>query len=442
MQRALLFKIIIIALLALVLLIPLAMIEGLVRERQGLQSGVIQNIAASSADKQEVIGPILVVPYREKIIRKQRDQKTGQEKEITEEVDRKVFFLPETLNVKAQASIQEKYRGLYKAHLFTVDSTWHAQFVVPPKLALEADPKTITPGKAYLTFGIEDVRGVQPNATLTWNGQQQTIAQGSKIAGLRQGFHTEIGLLDTSKITTAEVTLKFALLGTGSWQMMPVAGSTTVEMTASWPHPSFFGRFLPQQHAVRQDGFSASWQVSHLATNAREQIEKLFVQNSQQLPQDTFGVAFIEPVNIYLQAERAVKYGVLFILLTFAAFFLFEILRQLRIHPLQYGLVGLALAIFFLLLVSLSEHIAFGYAYLSGSAACVILLAYYLSHVLGSAGRGLIFAGKLAVLYAVLYGLLLSEDNALVLGSILLFVVLAAVMILTRKIDWYGLKKP
>jgi inner membrane protein len=154
---------------------------------------------------------------------------------------------------------------------------------------------------------------------------------------------------------------------------------------------------------------------------------------------EAFDVSFIEPVNIYQKAERAVKYGALFVALTFAAFFLFETLKDLRIHPLQYGLVGFARAVFFLLLVSLSEHIMFLHAYLIASAACVLLIGYYLVHVLGSWRRGVAFGLKLTLLYGALYGLLLSEDNALMLGSLLLFAALAVFMVLTRGIDWYQL---
>jgi inner membrane protein len=152
---------------------------------------------------------------------------------------------------------------------------------------------------------------------------------------------------------------------------------------------------------------------------------------------DVAGIALVDPVNIYSKADRATKYGLLFVALTFVGFFLFELLKRLPIHPIQYGLVGLALAIFFLLLVSLSEHIAFGMAYLIASAACIGLLGLYLSAVLRSRARGASFAAMLAVLYAALYGLLASEDNALVLGTALLFVSLATLMLATRRVDWY-----
>jgi inner membrane protein len=152
---------------------------------------------------------------------------------------------------------------------------------------------------------------------------------------------------------------------------------------------------------------------------------------------DTVSVSLVEPVNVYAQVDRATKYGLLFVLLTFVAFFMFEFLRQLRIHPIQYGLVGLAVAIFFLLLLALSERIPFAAAYLLAATACVTLIGYYLGHVLGGWLRGAGFAGLLATLYAALYGLLISEDNALVLGAGLLFLILAAIMVMTRRVDWY-----
>jgi inner membrane protein len=184
---------------------------------------------------------------------------------------------------------------------------------------------------------------------------------------------------------------------------------------------------------VGPEGFEASWEVFHLARNLDAILE------AKGETQEAFGVAFLEPVNIYLRAERAVKYGFLFVGLTFAAFFFFEMLRRLPIHPIQYLLVGLALALFFLLLISLSERISFLAAYLSASASCLGLLGVYLSHALRSRSRGWGFAGALGGLYGVLYVLLISEDNALLMGTLVLFLGLAAVMVGTRKVDWYAL---
>jgi len=184
---------------------------------------------------------------------------------------------------------------------------------------------------------------------------------------------------------------------------------------------------------VRGDGFDASWEISALAASTQGE----YLQGESVAALDGIALALVDPVNVYSQADRASKYGVLFVLLTFTAFFLFELIKRLRIHPVQYLLVGLALAVFFLLLVSLSEHIAFLWAYLVASGACIGLLGFYLSYVLRSKRRGLGFAAGLTLLYGALYGLLVSEDNALVLGSLLLFGVLAAIMVVTRRIDWY-----
>jgi len=196
-------------------------------------------------------------------------------------------------------------------------------------------------------------------------------------------------------------------------------------MRSDWAHPSFAGRFLPLKHEITAQGFSAEWKVSQYAAPG--------TANRQEL-----AVSFIEPAGLYQQLERASKYGFLFIGLTFAAFLLFELLRRLAIHPIQYALVGLALAMFFLLLTALSEHIDFALAYAIATGACVGLISGYLMRVLRSAALALAFGAALTALYAMLYALLKAEDYSLLGGSLLLFGLLAAVMIATRRIDWYA----
>ena len=198
-----------------------------------------------------------------------------------------------------------------------------------------------------------------------------------------------------------------------------------MNLSSTWPHPSFTGQFLPRNHTVNEHGFKAAWQISKLARNATAGSA------------ETFAVQFIDPVNIYLQSERAVKYGVMFVVLIFTAFFLFEVLLKLRIHPMQYLLVGLAMAMFFLLIISLSEHTSFALAYIMSGTACVVLIGAYLIGVMQSRKPAYTFTTAIALLYAVLYGVLQSEDNALLMGSLVLFAALATVMLLTRKLDWY-----
>jgi inner membrane protein len=194
------------------------------------------------------------------------------------------------------------------------------------------------------------------------------------------------------------------------------------------------------ERSVAETGFSARWQTSYFSTNFSEYFYSCVRSNEcDQYQQRQFGVSLIDPVNQYVKSDRAIKYALLFIALTFASFFLFEVLKRLQVHPVQYGLVGIALAFFYLLLLSLAEHIGFALAYVLSSVACVLLIGFYVSHVLQSIWRGIGFTAGLSFLYALLYGLLSAEDYALLMGSLLLFVLLGVFMMLTRKVDWYAL---
>jgi inner membrane protein len=265
--------------------------------------------------------------------------------------------------------------------------------------------------------------------------------------------------VDLKQSKTVEFNLKLSIDGIEQLAFIPIAKNNVVTVTSKWQHPQFFGRFLPspKERKIDANGFTATWNISSLSSNAQQQLLNIecCLNSAQTNPTggpagvatsvgqiDSFGVAFIEPVNIYSQSDRAIKYGVLFVALTFAAFFLFEILKQLPIHPVQYALVGLALVLFFLLLVSLSEHMRFITAYAIASVACIGLIGFYLSYALRSWKRGFGFGTALSLLYGVLFGLLQSENNALVMGSLLLFSVLAAIMLVTRKVDWYQIGKP
>ncbi|MEE7560645.1 cell envelope integrity protein CreD, partial [Xanthomonas sp. Kuri4-2] len=231
------------------------------------------------------------------------------------------------------------------------------------------------------------------------------------------------------------VDMAFVLDGTRALSVVPVGDANEIALASRWPHPLFGGRFLPNERRIGEHGFSARWSLSALATGAQAQLQT--GRDRDEL--DALRVELVDPVDVYTMADRASKYGLLFVVLTFVGFALFELIKRLPIHPLQYLLVGLALAIFFLLLLSLSEHVAFWQAYLVSAAACIGLQFVYLSGVLRSWGRAAGFATLLTALYGVLYGLLASEDNGLLMGSLLLFGVLAAIMWITRKLDWYEL---
>ncbi|MET0081327.1 MAG: cell envelope integrity protein CreD, partial [Candidatus Thiodiazotropha lotti] len=214
--------------------------------------------------------------------------------------------------------------------------------------------------------------------------------------------------------------------------------NTHVDIQADWPDPSFFGRYLPSSRVIDAAGFQANWNVSSFSSNAAQHISACESGNCSQLMLDGFGVRLFNSVDIYQQSERSVKYALLFIVLTFASFFLYEVMKGLRLHPMHYLLVGLSLTVFYLLLISLSEHMAFHSAYLVATLASAALIGFYIGSVLASRKHGVGITTALLLLYGMLYAILSSEDNSLLMGSLLIFGVLSLVMVVTRRVDWYA----
>ncbi len=291
---------------------------------------------------------------------------------------------------------------------------------------------------------MSDPRGLRNFPKVDWNGKQYEFNQSSRLHSFRNGLHAPLEALPSTPGAAVKFKLQLVVEANEKLHIVPIAKNNKVNLSSNWPHPQYSGRFLPVSKQTRPDnGFSANWSISSLSSNAQQQLlaNEVAGQPVAETGLDYFSVAIIEPINVYSQGSRAVKYGLLFVALTFAAFFLFELLKKLPIHPVQYTLVGLALALFFLMLVSLSERMEFMQAYLISSAACIGLIGFYLSFALRSWVRGMGFGVALTVLYGILFGVLQSENNALVMGTILLFAVLAAIMIVTRKVDWYALGK-
>ena len=438
------------------IMIPLMLIRGTISERQFYRTQAVENIARSSAGAQAFAGPVLVVPYVETVEVEEKNDKG----EVIRKVKRdgasgRWTFFPDRLDVQGRLLPNTRRLGLHEVRVYELQALATAGF----NARIPADENPELPrkiGRPWLSYGIADVRGLAGTPQLRVDGQEMALQEGfgSREGG---GVHVRLPAPAAGTQLKLDTRLDMKLAGTESLALVPLARSNVFKLTSAWPHPRFGGDFLPRQPSVGSNGFSAQWEVSSLASNAQAQFLAGKTLPSMETTRDyargesdsgpafdtrgidAVGIALVDPVNIYSQADRASKYGLLFVVLTFVGFFMFELIKQLPIHPVQYGLVGLALAIFFLLLVSLSEHIAFHWAYLVASVACVGLLGFYLSAVLRSVARGAGFAVMLATLYAALYGLLVSEDNALVLGSGLLFVILAAIMVITRKVDWYQL---
>jgi len=443
-------KVLLVLGMTLAILVPLTMIRGTIHERQNYRAQAVADIARSYAGAQAFSGPVLVVPYTETVEVEETD-KYNIVRKVTREQTRHWTFFPTTLDVRGPLTPSTRKRGLHEVRVYEWKASAKARFdVAIPNDANPVRARRI--GRPWLSYGFADVRGLMTTPRLGINGLRATVAEG---LGSRDGagLHARLAAPLAGQMLALRTELDFTLGGTESLALVPLGKSNTFAIHSSWKHPRFGGSFLPRVREVGSKGFDATWQVASVATNAQRQylqgrtlpaLNEAGVRAGRDDGDmigmggiDAIGLSLVEPVNIYSQADRASKYGLLFVLLTFVGFFLFELIKQLPIHPIQYGLVGLSLAIFFLLLVSLSEHVEFAWSYLIASVACIGLIGFYLSAVLRSAARGVGFAAMLATLYGALYGLLVSEDNALVMGAGLLFLVLAAIMVVTRRVDWY-----
>lgn len=444
MQKSLFLKALVIGSLFIMFMIPLGMIRGVIGERAAYRDTVIRDIAQSSAGEQKISGPLIVLPYKEHRVVEVNTRRDEEPRTKTVTVQKYKYIVPDTLEISGDVKTEERYRGIYKVPVYKTALEMKGRFTLPPRFGLDGNPARITPGEPFIALGVSDMRGIQGDTVLTLDGAGAELQPGTQTRLLPQGIHAALpGKPETAAFTdggamTYAVSLNLAGMRTLSF--LPIGKETVAGLRSPWPHPSFLGRYLPEKRAVGDDGFTAQWRVSQFASNVAEQVEACGLSQGacSALHANGFGVSLIEGVDIYQQAERSVKYGILFVGLTFVAFALFEIMKRMQIHAVQYALVGVALAFFYLLLVSLSEHIAFGAAYLVSAVACVGLLTFYVSCVLRSARRGLGFGAALSGLYFALFMILRSEDFALLMGSILLFGALAVVMTLTRNVDWYS----
>lgn len=439
MKRPLLFKLTTIALLMLLLMIPISMINGVINERTASQAQVVEEIAKSSSYSQKLVGPVLVVPYIKKIKEWKVDADTKARYQIDIEVNGQLYFLPSAFTVDGQLKTERLTRGIYEARLYYADNNISGHFDVPVNYGVTENLSNYEFALPYISMGIKDIRGIQNGLSILINNDRVDMQAGSKLKMLGEGVHATVKHSDPSQQTILHFQLNLLLKGTESLSVVPIGRDSTVNLSSDWPHPSFIGDYLPTTREINEMGFAAAWRTSYFSSNLEEHFNHCaFAGDCEAFNSRVFGVSLIDPVDQYVKSDRAIKYAILFIALTFAGFFLFEILKRLAVHPIQYGLVGLALAFFYLLLISLSEHIAFAAAYLIASSACILLIGFYVSYVLRSVARSAIFSGLLASLYGLLYGLLSAEDYALLMGSLLLFGLLGVFMILTRKLDWYA----
>ena len=442
-RRAIFFKLIGVTILILLLLIPLRMIHSVLRERLERRHQAVTEITSVWGREQNVIGPVLIVPYRYQFKSRKEQPAAGgkiEQVEVVETAVANAHFLPASLDIQGDITPKQLRRGIYQAVVYTGQLEIAGEFARPDFARMHIGEENVLWDDAVVTFAIPDLRGVKETLQLQWGDQRIPLLPGCKLKGFASGVHARVGGLREG---SGSIPLKLALTlnGSGGIRFTPLGDQNRVKLSSPWPDPSFQGAFLPSERTVSAAGFAATWQLAQYGRDYAQQwtdLDRGGALTESSATSSLFGVTFLSGIDSYRNVERASKYGVLFFTLVFAAFFLFEILSKLRLHPFQYALVGAALCLFYLGMLSLSEFIAFGYAYLAAAAATTLLIWFYCAKVLKSGGRTLVVVGMLAAIYGFLYIALQLQDYSLLLGTAGLFAMLAVVFAITRNIDWYS----
>ena len=417
----------IIALLTLILLIPAAMIQSTIEERQERRDSVINEINQKWGTSQTLSGPVLTVPYR--YYYKNADD------EIRSSINY-IHFLPVNLQINGKVNPEIRYRGIYEAVLYNSEIEFTGSFKSLDYKKFKIPEKDILWEDAFVAIGISDMKGIQDLISLQWN--DSTIEPNPGIATndvLDAGISAPISIDPKKEENTFN--FKININGSSGLYFTPVGQETDVKISSSWKDPSFIGTFIPDEHEITDNGFTAKWKVLHLNRNYPQQ----WMGGQYKINSSTFGVDLLLPVDEYQKTMRTTKYAIMFISLTFLSFFMIELLNKKVLHPIQYLLIGFALLLFYTLLLSLTEHILFKYAYIIAAVANIGLITAYTRGVLKHYLQTVLIFAVLTILYGYLYVVLQLQDFALLMGSIGLFVILAVVMYLTRKIDWFMILK-
>lgn len=421
-RNSITIKSIIVGILILVLLIPAGMIRSLIRERNSLRNEVINEVSYKWGNPQTIAGPIITIPYKK--FYKKNDK-------IVEYIEY-AHFLPEDLTIDGDLNPEIRYRGIYKVVVYNSMLKIKGSFKKPDFSNWKIAKENILWEDATLSVRIPDMRGIKDVIKINWGKNTYDVNPGINNQNASYtGISTNI---DINEKSTYDFSFDLNLNGSDALSFIPIGKETNIAINSTWNSPSFEGSFLPYDRNISEDGFNAKWKILHLNRSYPQQ----WIGDAYSIDNSSFGVKLLLPVDHYQKSERSVKYAIMFISLTFLIFFFTEILNKKRIHPIQYLLVGLGLSIFYTLLISLSEQLSFNLAYLLASSSIIALITIY-SHSIFKSFKltGIVFF-VLIILYGFLFTILQLQDYSLLLGSIGLFIALAIVMYLSRKVDWYS----
>jgi inner membrane protein len=432
-RESIVVKLFSIGFLVLLLLIPASWLESIIKERQERATEVVNEVANKWSGDQQVSGPVLVLPFK-KITKFTKD-----DREDIVESREEAFFLPEDLKMNTNIKPQQLNRGIFDVVVYNSDFEIKGNFTPPNLDALQIPNENVLWDQAYLIFGISDLRGIVENPQIQFGNESFSSEPDQNASVLfRKNISAKLNLKEA--ITSSkDFTVKLALKGSGKLSFLPMGKSTQIKAEGNWGNPSFTGAYLPINRDVKDSLFTAEWKVLHFNRSFPQQ----WVGHKEDLSDSSFGLDLLMPVDQYQMTLRTAKYGILIILLTFIALLMIEIICKVRIHPFQYILIGAALIIYYTLLLSLSEHDKIGYnlAYLIASSATVILISLYSTSFLPNKKIVALLTFLLVVFYSFIFTITQSQDYALLLGSIGLFLIVGILMYVSRKISWYGESK-
>ncbi|HDU2920928.1 TPA: cell envelope integrity protein CreD [Klebsiella pneumoniae] len=411
--------------------LPLMMVRELINERADYRSEVVDAIEQSTSGSQKLAGPLIAIPITETLTRMEN------QKEVNYQRSWVYYWLPESLAVAGKQTVESRRVGIYSGQV------WHNALQIKASfdpLRLAALRKTnIVLGQPRLVVSVGDARGIGAIHAPEVNGNVLSVEPGLGISGDGAGIHMPMpALAEDNK--PLEIAFSLDLNGTGEFSLVPLGRNSELQLTSNWPHPGFLGSFLPTQREVSAAGYRAHWQSSWFANDMGSYFKDDMEIPWSRLP--AFSADVMSLADQYQLTDRATKYAILLIGLTFMAFFVFESLTRRPLHPMQYLLVGLSLVLFYLVLLALSEHIGFIAAWLAASLSGAVMNGIYLQAVLRGWRNSLLFVAALLLLDGVMWFLLHSEDSALLLGTGVLALALSVLMFLTRRVDWYALSLP
>lgn len=422
-------KVVVIAFLVLLLLIPMFMIEDMIRERGRTQSEAIAEVSQKWSLAQTVTGPYINLKYP------MYYEENGT-KRLTMG---NVTLFPDELSVDGQLKTETLQRGIYKVNVYqselVIKGCFSSEELRKSNLSMDA----LQYDRAAICLNLTDMRGLSEQVSIRLNDSVYVFEPGMDGQGIdNMGVHAIVNLSALKEDGRLPYEMNIKLKGSQSISFTPLGKTTKVSLKANWNTPSFDGNFLPEKRHITESDFSAQWQVLNLNRNYSQVLVDYPTTGIRDIKDSSFGVNLKMPVEQYQQSMRSTKYAVLIILLTFTVIFFTEIMEKTRIHALQYLLVGLVLCLFYSLLLSLSEHIGFGSAYLVASVLTIALVGGYMLGIIKRKKPALIMTGLLVVLYIYVFILIQLETYALLAGSLGLFVILAMVMYFSKKIDWFN----